>query len=147
MKQAIHAACAGILSERISSLKNQLGELVDGAKNDSKSTAGDKHETARAMMQIEQEKLTGQLNVLLTQQQALSRIDVLQNPEIVVPGSLVKTDNGLMYLSIPLGRISFNEEIVMCLSAQSPLGMMLVGKHKGDSVEFNGTVYRIEAVS
>jgi hypothetical protein len=51
MKAEVHHACCKILAERIQSLRQQLHELVEGAKNDSKSTAGDKHETARAMMQ------------------------------------------------------------------------------------------------
>jgi transcription elongation GreA/GreB family factor len=147
MKQKVHDTCCRQLSERIQSLKSQLSELIDGAKNDSKSTAGDKHETARAMMQIEQEKLTNQLNLLLTQEQVLNRIDSSAKHELVSNGALVKTDQGCIYISIPLGRIAVGESFVMCISAQSPLGAKLVGKQNGDAVEFNGTAYRIETIS
>lgn len=147
MKLKVHQSCCEMLAERIASLKSQLSELIEGAKNDSKSTAGDKHETARAMMQIEQEKLSNQLNLLLTQEQVLSRIDANTKCELVANGALVKTDQGCIYLSIPLGRIAVGDAFVMCISAQSPLGAKLVGKQSGDGVEFNGTSYRIEAVS
>lgn len=147
MKQKVHDTCCKMLAERIQSLKSQLSELIEGAKNDSKSTAGDKHETARAMMQIEQEKLSNQLNLLLTQEQVLNRIDPAAHNELVSNGALVKTDQGCIYISIPLGRIAVGDAFVMCISAQSPLGMKLVGKRTGDSEEFNGTAYRIEAVS
>lgn len=147
MKSTINESCQLILTERILSLKQQLTELVEGAKNDSKSTAGDKHETARAMMQIEQEKLSNQLSLLLQQEEVLKRIDSNAKSVVIINGSLVKTNQGWIYLSIPLGKIVVDGESVMCLSAQSPLGMKLVGKRNGDSEEFNGTAYRIEAVS
>jgi transcription elongation GreA/GreB family factor len=146
MKTEVYNACRKILGERIQSLKLQLHELIDGAKNDSKSTAGDKHETARAMMQIEQEKLTNQLNLLLTQEATLNRLDGAHAGESVASGCLVKTDQGWIYVSIPLGRIAVSNQFVMCISAQSPLGMKLCGKKPGESIEMNGIIYTVENV-
>jgi transcription elongation GreA/GreB family factor len=146
VKSTINEACQRILSERILSLKQQLTELVEGAKNDSKSTAGDKHETARAMMQIEQEKLSNQLTLLLQQEQVLKRIDANVNSDVVSNGSLVKTNQGWIYISIPLGKIVVDGESVMCLSAQSPLGQKLVGKKAGEIVTVNGTNFNLESV-
>jgi transcription elongation GreA/GreB family factor len=147
MKAEVHHACCKILAERIQSLRQQLHELVEGAKNDSKSTAGDKHETARAMMQIEQEKLSNQLNLLLQQEQVLRRIDSNVKSEAVVNGSLVKTNQGWIYISIPLGKIVVDGESVMCLSAQSPLGREIVGKRAGDTVVVNNSSFGLEAVA
>lgn len=146
MKQDVHAACSHLLNERISSLRQQLHELVEGAKNDSKSTAGDKHETARAMMQIEQEKLANQLNLLLAQEQVLNRLDPEAKSETVVSGSLVKTNQGWMYLSIPLGKITAEGTRVMCLSPQSPLGQKLLGKKAGDKIAMNAAEFVLENV-
>ena len=147
MKLKVHTECGRILSERIHSLRQQLHELVEGAKNDSKSTAGDKHETARAMMQIEQEKLANQLNLLLQQEQMLNRIDPKSKSEVVANGSLVKTNLGWIYLSIPLGKIIVEGESVMCLSVQSPLGLQLVGKRVGDSVKLNQMEYKLLGIA
>lgn len=141
MKSNVRNECCKILAERIQSLRQQLHELVEGAKNDSKSTAGDKHETARAMMQIEQEKLSNQLSLLLTQEQVLKRIDPEAKSEIVVNGSLVKTNQGWIYISIPLGKIVVDGESVMCLSAQSPLGQKLIGKRRNERVAVNGSEF------
>lgn len=146
MKTELYGLCEKVLAERIASIKTQLSELIEGAKNDSKSTAGDKHETARAMMQIEQEKLANQLNLTLAQQQTLSRIDPHIVSEIVNTGSLIETNHGWLYLSIPLGKIQVNQVSVMCLSAQSPLGIKLCGKRVGEKVEMNGTTYSIKVV-
>lgn len=134
-----------MLSERISSIKQQLHELVEGAKNDSKSTAGDKHETARAMMQIEQEKLGNQLKILEAQQQFLQRLDPNVHSETISNGSLVQTDKGWIYLSVPLGKVRVDDVDVMCLSPQSPLGVKMIGKRSGEIVEMVGIVYKIES--
>lgn len=147
MKLKVHEECCRILAERIQSLKQQLHELVDGAKNDSKSTAGDKHETARAMMQIEQEKLSNQLTLLLQQEQVLKRIDANAKSEVVANGSLVKTNQGWIYISIPLGKIVVDAESVMCLSAQSPLGQKMVGKKAGEIVVVNNSSFVLETVA
>lgn len=146
MKMETHSACVEILGERIRSLKQQLSDLIEGAKNDSKSTAGDKHETARAMMQLEQEKLTNQLNLLLGHEQTLNRIDPALHHEVITTGSFIKTDQGCLYMSIPLGRIPVGDKFVMCLSAQSPLGIKLAGKRVGESVEMNGIHYLVESI-
>lgn len=147
LKPEVYRACCLLLADRIASLKQQLHELVEGAKNDSKSTAGDKHETARAMMQIEQEKLSNQLSLLRTQEQTLQRIDPEAKSEAVVNGSLVKTNRGWIYVSIPLGKITVQGEDVMCLSAQSPLGQQLMGKKAEERVKVNGTEFVVQLVS
>jgi CII-binding regulator of phage lambda lysogenization HflD len=142
----VHTTCTEILGGRIRSLKLQLRELIEGARNDSKSTAGDKHETSRAMMQIEQEKLTNQLNILLTHEQQLQRIDPSLQHQQIGAGCLTKTDQGWIYVSIPLGRIAVGDQFVMCLSPQSPLGTKLCGKNIGDAIEMNSITYVIESI-
>ena len=143
MKKKIIDTCFQILSERIDSLRQQLHELVEGAKNDSKSTAGDKHETARAMMQIEQEKLSNQLNLLLQQEQALKRLDPNVKSEVIVNGSLVKTDRGMIFIGVALGKIKVEGADVMCLTMQSPLGLKMNGKRSEEKVEMNGIIYHL----
>jgi hypothetical protein len=53
-----------------------LNELNDSAKNETKSTAGDKHETALAMLQIEQENTRNKLKEIKEQKLQLDRIDI-----------------------------------------------------------------------
>ncbi len=78
-KQKIYAHCCNLLDEKIRSLKSSLQELEEGSVNDTKSSAGDKHQTARAMMQIEQEKLGKQLNEVFEQKSVLEKIDITIN--------------------------------------------------------------------
>ncbi len=143
VKANVFHACLEILDKKIQAHELSLEELIVGAANDSKSTAGDKHETARAMMQLEQEKLSKQLSELRTQKNVLEQLRVGRVGERVGAGSLITTDKGMLYLSVALGKISMEGKTIFALSPQSPLGEKLLGKKTGDAVEMNGVKYVI----
>ncbi|HWY38819.1 MAG TPA: hypothetical protein VNY73_09690 [Bacteroidia bacterium] len=145
-KQKIHTRCDHLLSEKISALKISLRELEDGSGNDAKSSAGDKHETARAMMQLEQEKISKQLDEALEQKNTLAKIDIKVNSPEIIKGSLVKTNKGFLFLSIALGKIIVDDVPVIVLSPLSPLGMSLAGLKTGGHTEMNGTAYLVEKI-
>ncbi len=123
-----------------------MNELVSDAENDSKSSAGDKHETARAMMQIEQEKLITQFNEADRQLEILSSI----NPDIelssIRTGSLVETNKGTIFVSIPLGKINVQDSDVMVISAIAPLAKAMINAKKKETVSFNGVDYLIKKI-
>ncbi len=112
-----------------------LVELEEGAQNDSKSSAGDKHETARAMVQIEQEKIGRQVQDLLIQKTQLEK-----------GGSLIKTDRGYLFLSVPLGKIMVENTSVTVISPQSPLGKKLQGLKAGEKTDINDISYSVEEI-
>ena len=60
-KQRVYEQCRQRIDEKISLLSHMLEELKESSSNETKSTAGDKHETALAMLQIEQENTGRQL--------------------------------------------------------------------------------------
>lgn len=66
-KAAVQQHFLDLLDEKISVIRQKLDELQESLKNETKSTAGDKHETARAFVHIEQENTGRQLEVLLQQ--------------------------------------------------------------------------------
>lgn len=146
LKEKIHAHCIMLVEEKIRQQKLQLKDLVDDAENDSKSSAGDKHETARAMMQLEQEKINNQLNETLFIKSILEQINIEPTLDQVVPGSLVKTNKGYLYLSVALGKIEIDGKTFLALSPKSPLGMKLIGKKKKETVDMNNVKYLIEEV-
>ena len=141
-----YAASLVILEDRIKSFQSALTDLSEGAKNDAKSTAGDKHETAMAMMQIEREKISKQLSELLDQKETLQRLEQQGPSAVAAVGSLLHTNRGYLYLTIPLGRVVVENEPVMVISAQSPLGVKLIGLPSKATAEINGTSYRIEEI-
>ena len=52
-KKIVHERFLSLIEESISRIQKVLDELKDSGANETKSTAGDKHETALAMIQIE----------------------------------------------------------------------------------------------
>ena len=122
-----------------------LNELNDSAKNETKSTAGDKHETALAMLQIEQENTRNKLKEATEQKLQLDRIDINLISEKIIKGSLIKTNHGYFFLSIALGKISVEHQQIIALSPQSPLGLKLVGSKINDEIELNNLKYVIES--
>jgi hypothetical protein len=145
-KEAVHTQCIKLINEKILSLRQVLNDLRESASNETKSTAGDKHETALAMLQIEQENINKQLENVLAQKTAIERIVPANQSLQVANGSLVKTNKGYLFISIALGKITVNERLVIALSPQSPLGLKLAGLKVNDAIEMNGVKYIIETI-
>lgn len=145
-KTKVYNQCLAVVNERLNFLQQSISELMQGAANESKSSAGDKHETARAMMQLEQEKLTAQLGETLQQKNTLEKINTLQHQQIIAMGSLIKTNKGYLYFSVPIGKINVDGKDVMALSIQSPLGKKLMGLGVNEKTELNSHQYIIEEI-
>ncbi|WP_207497121.1 hypothetical protein [Aridibaculum aurantiacum] len=147
LKEQVSQQCCEQVEIKMNVLEKTLHDLRESAANETKSTAGDKHETALAMLQIEQENTSRQLQEVLNQKLVLERINLHVQPIQVVQGSLVKTNKGYFFLSIALGKVKAGDNMVIALSPQSPLGAKLLGKKVNDMVEMNGVKYLIEEIA
>ena len=135
-KPEIIAHLNQVIDDKIHSIQLRYDDLNNDLTSDHKSSAGDKHETGRAMTQLEQEKLAGQLNQLQLQKETLAKIELKVNENIQF-GSLIKASNGLFFISIGLGKIDINDFSVFCISSSSPIGQLLIGKKCNDEIQFN----------
>lgn len=147
LKQKIHQQYLQLVQDKIDVFQDMIAGLTEDSKNDAKGSAGDKHETALSMMHIEQEKLTHKLKEALEQKSILDKIDTSQIHNKVAVGSLVKTNNLTVYISVALPKITIDTQNVFAISPQSPLGLELMGKQVGFEFEMNGTKYIIETIS
>ena len=147
LKYRVYNQFLQLVNDKIAQKQQILADLRDSAANETKSTAGDKHETALAMLQIEQANNGRQLDELLLQKNALIKIDPTLSTRMVVTGSLIKTNYGYFYLSAALGKITIDEIKVTALSAQSPLGEKLMGLILNDTASVNGRIYQIELIN
>lgn len=134
------------ITERITALQNQLAGLKEMVAAETKSTAGDKYETARAMIHIEQEQIGKQLAEAQLQQSALNKIDWRIQSTTIINSSLVSTDKGFFFMSVGLGKIVVDEKTVFALSQQSPLGAALIGQPVGSVVSINNNRYLITEI-
>jgi transcription elongation GreA/GreB family factor len=145
-KISVHLALSLYLQERIDGLTAILKETYEATAEDSKSSAGDKHETAVSMAQLEQEKLTKQINEFLELQSTLLKINPERKHASIELGSLVETNNGWYYFSIGLGAVQIEGHTFFAMNPLAPIGKLLLGKRAGEKVEFNGNVTEILSV-
>ncbi len=135
-----------ITNEKIKQLQQTLADLKESGANETKSTAGDKHETALAMLQIEQANKRAQLQEALELKAVLEKLENVTNTTKIVQGSLIKTNKGYFYMSVALGKSLINKTVVIAISPQSPLGAKLMGMCINDKVEINGNEYWVEGI-
>jgi len=146
LKQKIYNHFLQAINARQEMLQQVLNDLKESGANETKSTAGDKHETALAMLQIEQANTRGQLQELLLQKAALEKLDPALAAPVIVNGSLIKTSRGYFYMSVAMGKAAVEGIVVIALSPQSPLGQKLLGLKKGAMVRVNDIEYTIESI-
>jgi hypothetical protein len=147
-KQKVYSQYLQSINDKIGLLRNTLYDLKESSRNETKSTAGDKHETALAMLQIEQKNVSQQLKEASDQKKVLEQINPAVCKQDAGIGSLLKTNNGYLFLSIALGKIIVDGVAVIAISPCSPLalGQRLLGLKVTDRAEVNGSQFVIESI-
>ena len=146
IKLKVYEAIQAQLIQNKQLIINSLNDLTNDAKNDTKSTAGDKHETGRAMMQHEQEKLRIQLTEIEQQLTLLQKINPENKAAKIQLGSMVQTDKACFYISIAYGQIAIDDTNIFVISSIAPIAQQMLGKSINDQFEMNGLTYTINAI-
>ncbi|WP_411029235.1 3-oxoacyl-ACP synthase [Spongiimicrobium sp. 3-5] len=126
------------VDDRIMGIKGQMEEIVQALGSETKSSAGDKHETGRAMLQLEREKFGQQLAAAEKIKHVLHKTALDREGNTVGPGSLVLTNNANYFIAISAGNYIENELSVYCISVNTPMAKVLLGKSEKDTFVFNG---------
>ena len=137
IKLQLHKACELFVNERLKTVTNTIESNQKDLLSETKSSAGDKHETGRAMLQLEMEKAGQQLAVINDMKTVLSKIVVENTSEKVCLGSLIITNKANYYLAISAGKLTINAVDYFAVSTNSPIGKQLLGQKKGDIITFN----------
>lgn len=138
IKQQLYNTCLDRLQSQIDTLEKAMERIQDAKNNETKSSAGDKYETGRAMMQMEADKISTVLNETYTKLHQLQHINIHNTPEFIQLGSLVMTSLRRYFISISMGKISLDGKLYFCISPEAPLAKGLVGKRVGEKLVFNG---------
>ena len=146
LKQELYKRCLSIAEERIRTAQNAIAAAREASEDDTKSSAGDKYETTREMMQQEISRNEVQLMEANRLKQSLLSIDPSKSTDAAQPGSLVETTNGTFFLSIFAGSIKLEGKTIMTISPASPIGKQLKGLKAGDGFSLNGKDFKILAV-
>lgn len=139
-------ACKVVLEQKLQDILHSLAEIQESANAETKSSAGDKHETARAMAQNEIELASVQLENTRQMLRDLERIDPAKSKPIIGSGSLIKTDTAVYFIGVAIGKLNSSGSLVFAISPQSPIAKEMLGKRAGDHFQFNGKKIAILAV-
>lgn len=143
IKIELYQLCMRFIEQRIDTAETALEQAREASNDDTKSSAGDKFETTREMMQ---QDISRNKRLLMDAKENLQVLESLKEQpvaEVVRNGSLVLTTEGAFYISISAGQLSLAGKTYFAISALSPIGKLLLGKKVNDGIVFNGKEYSI----
>jgi len=143
IKEALLEEVKDLIHQKISVSEKLMNDAQDSANNETKSSAGDKFETGRAMMHMERDKNAKQLSEAKRLQMLLTQIKLYRVFDKVAFGSVVETTFGNYFISIAAGRIIMDGKKYFAISPQAPLAKDLMKKEKGDTINFNNSSVKI----
>jgi transcription elongation GreA/GreB family factor len=146
LKKELYNQCLNYVQKSMEAAQLAINEAQKASTDDTKSSAGDKYETGREMMQQETDRNMKQLNEANKLKVALNKI----NPNIVADkvetGSLVLTGNGNFYIAVSAGILTVDDEKYFAISPASPIGLKLMGQKAGAEFKLNDKIYHIKTV-
>ena len=147
IKQQLHLKCQELLQNRLRVLEKSMNDIYNNLESETKSTAGDKHETGRAMLHLEREKLGHQLAIINNQLQVFNKINLEAQISRVVLGSLVYTTQANYFISVSMGELKAGKIRAYAISAMSPVGQALMLKAVDETVFYNNQEIKILKIS
>jgi hypothetical protein len=135
-KKVYNTHCLETVGERLTTIEKNLDSLMDAKRNETKSSAGDKYETSRAMIQNEEELYKRQRAETSKILEQLLRIDPDKVCNYVEPGALVILPSGLFYVGAGMGKLVVNKIDCFAISLSSPIGQALKAKKAGETMKF-----------
>jgi len=140
-KEGLHSHVVNLVNKQVSEITTAISSQKEGSQGS--SSAGDKHNTEGAMQHLELEKKHIQLATVIQNQQTLEKINLKKTFKSVNTGALIKTNKGLFYFSVAMGKTVFLKQDVMVISIASPIGQILKGLKEGESLTFNEQPWNI----
>jgi len=143
IKENLYSFCVAFIDNRLLTVKTTMDEIQDSLLSETKSSAGDKHETGRAMLQLEREKVGQQLAEIQKVNQLLSKINRSKTSKIINLGSVVFTSNINYYIAISAGELIIDEGKFYAISVSTPIARLLLGKTINNEIQFRDQHFKI----
>lgn len=135
--------CNKQIETRFVKIKQTISDIEESLFEESKSSSGDKHETSRAMLQIDRENAGRQLQEIEKLSAILPRINVEISSDYARLGSLIYTDKFIYFISVSVGPVAVEGVQYLCVALNSPVGSLILGKKKDEEFNFNGNSHKI----
>ncbi|KIA91495.1 3-oxoacyl-ACP synthase [Pedobacter kyungheensis] len=146
LKSNLFQLCLTFIQNRIENITYSMEQARQASNDDTKSSAGDKYETTREMMQQEMDRNSKLLYEAGQQKIALQLLENVEPAKLVKNGSVVLTSEGNFYISISAGELNVDGQKFFAVSQASPIGKLLIGKAIGESFKFNGKEYLVKDI-
>lgn len=137
-KERLYLQCETFIDNKLQTLQNAINEIQKALLFETKSTAGDKHETGRAMLQLEREKLGLQLAQIQKTKELFAKVDSQKDSDTICLGSIVYTTQSNYFIAISAGELIDNKDKFYAISPNTPIAKLLLSKQKADVIEFRG---------
>ncbi len=134
------------IETQMQSLETALKSIEESKRNETKSSAGDKFETGRAMMQREQDKMEAQKSQLMITKNHLRQISPYKECVHGEIGALISTDKGDYYISVGMGKLIIDGKFYYAISPDAPLSKLMINKKVGEQVSFRDRKFQILVV-
>ena len=146
IKEQLFLKCSDFVNSRLETIQRTINEIQESLLSETKSSAGDKHETGRAMLQLEREKAGNQLAEIQKIKETLSKIDISKSLKTVGLGSVVYTSRSNYFIAISAGELMVGDDTFYAISSNTPIGILLLGKTVDNEVKFRDQNFKIENV-
>ena len=146
IKKQLLDTCTEYVDQRLQKLRSQIKSLEESLNSETKSSAGDKHETGRAMVQLEREKSGRQLFEAEKLEKLISKVSIENHSEVIKLGSLVITSQVNYFIAISVGKVEVKNVSYYAIAPDTPIGKLLLGKKVDDEVIFNRSCFRISKI-
>ena len=146
VKEALYNSCLALVNKRQTTIQNTFAGIQEAMLSETKSSAGDKHETGRAMLQLEREKLGNQLLEVQKVKEILFKVDQNSTVSQVCLGSVIYTSQANYFISVSVGEITADNSTFYAIATNTPIGKLLLGKKVGDAIVFRNQSFVIEKI-
>ncbi|WP_075340518.1 GreA/GreB family elongation factor [Tenacibaculum agarivorans] len=146
IKEELFKECLLYVEKRRKTIEDIITSNKKALLSETKSSAGDKHETGRAMLQLEMEKAGQQIQNVEKMSETLHKMDISKPSDFARIGSIIYTEKANYFLAISIGQIVVDQTSYFVISSASPIGKLLLGKRKGDRINFNGNSIKISSI-
>jgi len=146
LKKALYLKCEQWITNRRAKVEKVIAGIMESLENETKSSAGDKHETGRAMLQIDREQAGEQLLEISKIEKSLVKVTTAVQKDTVRLGSIVYTSTLQFYIAISAGELKINGQIFYAITPYAPIGKLLMGKNEGDVIRFRESEIKIHSI-
>ena len=146
LKEVLYEHCSSFIKNRLQTIQNTINDIQRSLLSETKSSAGDKHETGRAMLQLEREKAGNQLADIQKLKESFSKVDITKTSETISLGSIVLTSQNNYFIAISAGEFTVGNDTYYAISPNTPIGQLLLGKTVGNEVVFREQKFKIETI-